>query len=287
MFGLFNFVFDIISQKRWQKLFLLFHISNLCFVPSLGFTNIVIWLFRANMFAFNYFRRNFVHFLLNVCSQNKQHLQTEQTNLSQYQLVTYLLPFLIFYQPKIMWYIIKFHIDHLCCWISTCKMIFQFILNMHDKFQICLHMYDEFLIFLINISLKSGPFFNPAINCLQDKPWVYAHLLDIQRRLGQDQFPLIPQTYHPDHTHMVSCDLISPVLCLDLAEAPLSISWGDKLYGRANWVLVSFHSTLTFQAKSWSTPAHYAHHFHVHIWHFRMIGNKSNIRGQKASKIGC
>ena len=41
---------------------------------------------------------------------------------------------------------------------------------------------------------------------LQDKPWVYAHLLDIQRRIGADHFPLIPQTYHPDHTHMVSCD---------------------------------------------------------------------------------
>jgi len=48
----------------------------------------------------------------------------------------------------------------------------------------------------------------PCLNSLQsiynfqDKPWVYAHLLDIQRRLGPDKFPLIPQTYHPDHNHM-------------------------------------------------------------------------------------
>lgn len=39
---------------------------------------------------------------------------------------------------------------------------------------------------------------------LQDKPWVFAHLLVLQRRLGKDHFPLIEQTYYPNHREMVS-----------------------------------------------------------------------------------
>jgi len=48
----------------------------------------------------------------------------------------------------------------------------------------------------------------PSINSLksiynfQDKPWVYAHLMDIQRSLGADNFPLISQNYYPDHRTM-------------------------------------------------------------------------------------
>ena len=50
----------------------------------------------------------------------------------------------------------------------------------------------------------------PSINSLQsiynfqDKPWVYAHLRDIQLRLGVERFPLIAQEYYPDHREMVS-----------------------------------------------------------------------------------
>jgi len=48
----------------------------------------------------------------------------------------------------------------------------------------------------------------PSINSLQsiynfqDKPWVFAHLMDIQRRVGNENFPLIEQTYYPDHKDM-------------------------------------------------------------------------------------
>lgn len=48
----------------------------------------------------------------------------------------------------------------------------------------------------------------PSINSLksiynfQDKPWVYAHLMDIQRTVGADNFPLISQNYYPDHRTM-------------------------------------------------------------------------------------
>jgi len=52
----------------------------------------------------------------------------------------------------------------------------------------------------------------PSINSLtsvynfQDKPWVYAHLRDIQQKLGIEKFPLINQQYFPDHRDMVpSC----------------------------------------------------------------------------------
>jgi len=50
----------------------------------------------------------------------------------------------------------------------------------------------------------------PSLNSLtsiynfQDKPWVYAHLRDIQLKLGGEKFPLIEQEYYPDHREMVS-----------------------------------------------------------------------------------
>ncbi|KAG5325772.1 SYN protein, partial [Pseudoatta argentina] len=43
-----------------------------------------------------------------------------------------------------------------------------------------------------------------AIYNFQDKPWVFAHLLGLQRRLGKDNFPLIEQSYYPNHREMVS-----------------------------------------------------------------------------------
>ncbi|XP_059469483.1 synapsin [Neocloeon triangulifer] len=50
----------------------------------------------------------------------------------------------------------------------------------------------------------------PAINTInaiynfQDKPWVFAHLLQIQQRLGKDNFPLIDQVYYPYARDMLS-----------------------------------------------------------------------------------
>ena len=41
------------------------------------------------------------------------------------------------------------------------------------------------------------------IRCVQDKPWVYAHLLEIQRRVGRENFPLIEQVFYPSHSGMV------------------------------------------------------------------------------------
>lgn len=50
----------------------------------------------------------------------------------------------------------------------------------------------------------------PSINSLnsiyhfQDRPWVFGHLLQLQRRLGRENFPLIEQTYYHNHTDMMT-----------------------------------------------------------------------------------
>ena len=46
----------------------------------------------------------------------------------------------------------------------------------------------------------------------QDKPWVYAHLLEIQRRVGRENFPLIDQVFYPSHRDMVSGHILFPEL---------------------------------------------------------------------------
>jgi len=49
----------------------------------------------------------------------------------------------------------------------------------------------------------------PSINSVesiynfQDKPWVHAHLLEIQRKVGKENFPLIEQAFYPNHKDMV------------------------------------------------------------------------------------
>jgi len=48
----------------------------------------------------------------------------------------------------------------------------------------------------------------PCINSLESmwgmmqKPWVYGELLQIQKRVGYEAFPLIGQTYYPTHRDM-------------------------------------------------------------------------------------
>lgn len=49
----------------------------------------------------------------------------------------------------------------------------------------------------------------PSINSIesiynfQDKPWVHAHLLEIQKKVGKENFPLIEQAFYPNHKDMV------------------------------------------------------------------------------------
>ena len=37
----------------------------------------------------------------------------------------------------------------------------------------------------------------------QDKPWVFANMLKVQKKLGKENFPLIEQTYYPNQKEMV------------------------------------------------------------------------------------
>lgn len=41
-----------------------------------------------------------------------------------------------------------------------------------------------------------------AIYNFQDKPWVFAHMLAIQRKLGKDNFPIIEQNFYPNFNLM-------------------------------------------------------------------------------------
>ncbi|XP_050686263.1 synapsin-like isoform X2 [Eriocheir sinensis] len=43
-----------------------------------------------------------------------------------------------------------------------------------------------------------------AIYNFQDKPWVFAHMMEIQKRVGKEHFPLIEQSYFPNHKEMMS-----------------------------------------------------------------------------------
>jgi len=42
-----------------------------------------------------------------------------------------------------------------------------------------------------------------SIYNFQDKPWVYAHLLGLQKKLGKENFPLIEQSFYQNHKEIV------------------------------------------------------------------------------------
>ncbi|KAK5644941.1 hypothetical protein RI129_006241 [Pyrocoelia pectoralis] len=75
------------------------------------------------------------------------------------------------------------------------------------------------------LALKFGGV--PSINNLnaiynfQDKPWVFGHLVQLQRRLGKEAFPLIEQTFYPDHKEMIISTKFPVVLKLGHAHGGL------------------------------------------------------------------
>lgn len=52
----------------------------------------------------------------------------------------------------------------------------------------------------------------PTVNSLhslynfQDKPWVFTQLQSLQRRLGRENFPLVEQSFFPNHTEMLTAN---------------------------------------------------------------------------------
>ncbi|XP_072377712.1 synapsin [Diabrotica undecimpunctata] len=75
------------------------------------------------------------------------------------------------------------------------------------------------------LALKFGGV--PSINNLnsifnfQDKPWVFGHLVQLQRRLGKESFPLIEQTFYPDHREMITAPRFPVVIKIGHAHGGL------------------------------------------------------------------
>ncbi|XP_017786732.1 PREDICTED: synapsin [Nicrophorus vespilloides] len=60
-----------------------------------------------------------------------------------------------------------------------------------------------------------------AIYNFQDKPWVFGHMVQLQRILGKDSFPLIDQTFYPDHREMITAPRFPVVLKIGHAHGGL------------------------------------------------------------------
>ncbi|XP_041976472.1 synapsin [Aricia agestis] len=75
----------------------------------------------------------------------------------------------------------------------------------------------------------------PSINSLnsiyhfQDRPWVFGHLLQLQRRLGRENFPLIEQTYYHNYTDMVSAPKFPVVIKIGHAHSGVAKVKVDSL----------------------------------------------------------
>ncbi|KAI8501840.1 Asparaginyl-tRNA synthetase, cytoplasmic (Asparagine--tRNA ligase) (AsnRS) [Branchiostoma belcheri] len=67
----------------------------------------------------------------------------------------------------------------------------------------------------------------PSVNTLlsiynfMEKPWVYAHLLQIRKRLGKEKFPLIDRAYYPNHKEMLITPKFPVVVKIGHAHAGL------------------------------------------------------------------
>uniref|UniRef100_A0A146LYA3 Synapsin n=1 Tax=Lygus hesperus TaxID=30085 RepID=A0A146LYA3_LYGHE len=75
----------------------------------------------------------------------------------------------------------------------------------------------------ILLGLKFGGV--PSINTLsaiynfQDKPWVFGHLISLQKRMGKENFPLIDQTFYPHWKEMMSSSRLPAVIKIGHAHS--------------------------------------------------------------------
>ncbi|KAL7988147.1 hypothetical protein Chor_007066, partial [Crotalus horridus] len=71
----------------------------------------------------------------------------------------------------------------------------------------------------------------PSVNTLHsvynfcDKPWVFAQMVRLQRKLGPEEFPLIDQTYYPNHKEMQMFSHAPSNERLHLVEAEVKYSY--------------------------------------------------------------
>lgn len=67
----------------------------------------------------------------------------------------------------------------------------------------------------------------PSVNSLrsiygfQDKPWIFSHLLQIQRKVGKENFPLIEQTFYPNYKEMLTSNRFPVVVKIGHAHGGL------------------------------------------------------------------
>ncbi|KAK2184997.1 hypothetical protein NP493_248g03017 [Ridgeia piscesae] len=76
----------------------------------------------------------------------------------------------------------------------------------------------------------------PSINSLHsiynflDKPWIFAQLIRIQKRLGTERFPLIDQSYYPNHKEMLVTPKFPVVVKIGHAHAGMGKVKVDNHY---------------------------------------------------------
>ncbi|GAB6020207.1 hypothetical protein CHUAL_002928 [Chamberlinius hualienensis] len=75
----------------------------------------------------------------------------------------------------------------------------------------------------ILLGLKYGGI--PSVNTLhsiynfQDRPWVFSQLIEIQKRLGKENFSLIEQYYYPNHNEMLTAPKFPVVVKMGFAHS--------------------------------------------------------------------
>ncbi|XP_010140625.1 PREDICTED: synapsin-2-like [Buceros rhinoceros silvestris] len=93
----------------------------------------------------------------------------------------------------------------------------------------------------------------PSVNSLEsiynfcDKPWVFAQLVSVYKTLGPEKFPLIEQTFYPNHKEMLICyDLFKEFIMFgEDAQGcvPVSAELGTHL--RSGWLRLAISAYLS------------------------------------------